>query len=62
MWIVKLDVDASGSPSCCVIHIDSIMHAAHLIGVYGNEFLPHTLTFDGSLDVFHTHHIFEIAY
>ena len=53
-----------------VIHLDTIVRASHLIGVYGDRFLPRGISFHNSLDVFDTfyvnkyidHHTFEIAY
>ncbi|KAF8502848.1 hypothetical protein F5888DRAFT_1607397 [Russula emetica] len=70
MWIVQPDKDPSGLPIRQIIHLDTIVRAAHLIGVYGDGFLPRDLTFDRSLDVFRAyyvnkfidHHAFEIAY
>lgn len=70
MWVVQPDLDADGSPSVAIIHLDTIVRAAHLIGVYGEDFVPSEITFDISLDVFHSyfvnkfidHHAFEIAY
>jgi hypothetical protein len=71
MWIVQPDKDvSSGLPIQQVIHLDTIVRAAHLIGVYGDKFLPRGLTFDRSLDVFRSyyvnkfidHHAYEIAY
>jgi hypothetical protein len=70
MWIVKPEVDEFGSPIRHVIHLDSIIRAAHLIAVYGGSRLPSILTFDDSLGVFRSyyvnkyidHHAFEIAY
>jgi hypothetical protein len=70
MWIVEPDVDASGSPLVAVIHLDSILRAAHLIGVCGDKCLPKGLAFHQSLDTFPAfyvnkfidHHAFEIAF
>jgi hypothetical protein len=70
MWIVEPDVNASGSPIVSVIHLDSILRAAHLIGVYGDKYLPKELAFHQSLDTFPAfyvnkfvdHHAFEIAF
>ncbi|KAH7921240.1 hypothetical protein BV22DRAFT_1019790, partial [Leucogyrophana mollusca] len=53
-----------------VIHTDTIYRAAHLIPVYGVEFVPDNLKFHHSYDAFHTfyvnkyadHHAFEIAF
>lgn len=70
MWIVQPDRDLSGLPIHEIIHLDAIVYAAHLIGVYGNAFLPHDLTFDHSLNIFCTyyvnqyidHHTYEITF
>jgi hypothetical protein len=70
MWVVEPDFNADGSPLMSVIHLDSILRAAHLIGVCGNEFLPKELSFHHSLDAFLSfyvnkfidHHAFEIAF
>jgi len=69
MWMVKPGVLEDGSPNLSVIHIDTVYRAAHLIPVYGPEFIPHTLKFYHSYDVFRSfyvnkyadHHAFEIA-
>jgi hypothetical protein len=70
MWKVRQDHDADGLPSAAVIHLDSIVRAAHLIGVYGKHFIPKGLSPGQSLDLFRTyyvnkfidHHSFEIAF
>ncbi|KAG2742415.1 hypothetical protein P692DRAFT_20749556 [Suillus brevipes Sb2] len=46
-----------------------IIHAAHLIPLYGSNFLPRAITFHDSYNVFRTfyvnkyadHHAFEVA-
>jgi len=55
-----------------VIHLDTILRGAHLVGVSGSDFLPldRALTFSKSLDAFSTfyvnkfvdHHAHEIAF
>jgi hypothetical protein len=71
LWMVKPDCDAvDGSPHTAVIHLDTVLHAAHLIGVYGSEVLPKGLSFADSLDAFCSfyvnkfidNHAFQIAY
>jgi len=52
-----------------IIHLDSVVRAAHLLGVCGESFVPRDLTCDNSLDRFNSfyvnkfadHHSFEIA-
>ena len=70
MWMVEPDFDVNGSPMLAVIHLDTIYHAAHLIGVCGEHSLPWGFSFKYSLDTFHSfyvnkfadHHTFEIAF
>jgi hypothetical protein len=70
MWVVEPDWCADGSPCESVIHLDCILRAAHLIGVYGDDLLPPGLTAENSLDSFNSyfvnkfidHHAFEIAF
>ncbi|KAF8488275.1 hypothetical protein F5888DRAFT_1796370 [Russula emetica] len=53
LWMVEPDRDAAdGSPHAAVIHLDTVFRAAHLIGVYGSDFLPKDLSFTDSLDAF----------
>lgn len=53
LWMVEPDCDtADGSVHAAVIHLESILRAAHLIGVYGNDILPKELSYTDSLDAF----------
>ncbi|KAF8488764.1 hypothetical protein F5888DRAFT_1796301 [Russula emetica] len=53
LWMVEPDRDAANSsPHAAVIHLDTVFRAAHLIGVYGSDFLPKDLSFTDSLDAF----------
>lgn len=66
MWIVR----PGGSDEHAIIHVDAIYRAAHLIPVYGTEFLPPGLKYYDSYDAFRAyyvnkyadHHAFEIAF
>lgn len=70
MWIVKPEVDEDGQNLAVVLHLDSVVRAAHLIGVYGTTKIPRELSFADSLNVFSSyyvnkyadHHAFEIAF
>jgi hypothetical protein len=70
MWVVEPEVDADGSPVISVIHVDCIIRAAHLLGIFGtNTFIPKALQFSQSLDSFKKfyvnkfidHNAFQIA-
>lgn len=70
MWVVEPEILENGTPHASVIHLDTIFRAAHLIGVYGEAFVPTQLSFANSLDAFCAyyvnkyidHHAFEIAF
>ncbi|KAH9919576.1 hypothetical protein B0H21DRAFT_702115 [Amylocystis lapponica] len=70
MWIVEPDFDFNGRRSAGVIHLDAIVRAAHLIGVYGESHLPPKFKHTDSLDAFAAfyvnkyadHHAHEIAF
>src|SRR6202041_1333154 len=40
MWIVELGVDQEGLPDIYIIHLDSVVRATHLLGVFGNTPMP----------------------
>ncbi len=47
MWVVEKEYEADGiTPSTAVIHLETLMRAAHLIPVYGAY----------QLDLYHSHH------
>jgi hypothetical protein len=57
LWSVVPDRDAQGRHVTSLIHIDTILRAAHLIGVAGHHLLPKTLKYHNSLDVFHCFYV-----
>ncbi|KAG1891996.1 hypothetical protein F4604DRAFT_1565619 [Suillus subluteus] len=69
MWMVRPSLHEDGSRNLAVIHIETVYCAAHLIPVYGSEYIPHSLKFYHSYDSFRSfyvnkyadHHAFEIA-
>jgi hypothetical protein len=50
MWVVEPDLDETVAG---IIHLDSVLCAAHLMGVCGEAFIPKTLTPENSLDFFY---------
>ncbi|KAH7928302.1 hypothetical protein BV22DRAFT_1103185 [Leucogyrophana mollusca] len=70
MWMVRPALNSDQTPAISVIHVDAIYRAAHLIPIYGSEFIPRTLKFYHSYDAFRAyyvnkyadHHSFEIAF
>ena len=69
MWVVERDLDLHRKQILQIIHIDTVIQCAHLIGVYGANPVSTRLTFSASLYAFHTyyvnkyadHHSFEVA-
>ncbi|KAJ6629704.1 hypothetical protein B0H10DRAFT_2381236 [Mycena sp. CBHHK59/15] len=70
MWMVEPDVDHRGRRVLDIIHIDTILRGAHLIGIYGDSFLPRHFKYSDTLDQFKAfyinkyadHHANEIAF
>ncbi|KAG2123012.1 hypothetical protein BD769DRAFT_1629093 [Suillus cothurnatus] len=69
MWMVHPACGTNNAPVYNIIHVDSIYCAAHLIPVYGRQFLHRNINLHNSYDSFHTfyvdkyadHHAFELA-
>jgi len=69
MYVVRPDLNRDRTRNIAVVHVSSLVRAAHLIPVYGNEPVPETLKHYHSYDVFDEyyvnryadHHSFEIA-
>jgi hypothetical protein len=71
MWIVEPDMsDDDGETLASIVHLDTILRAAHLLPVFGSEHVSRTLSFTDTLDAFSSfyvnkyadHHAFEIAF
>ncbi|KAI6162860.1 hypothetical protein EDD17DRAFT_1776420 [Pisolithus thermaeus] len=52
MWKVEHEYDEYGDHLVSVIHLDSILQPAHLIGIYGDEYIPPDLHSSDSLAAF----------
>ncbi|KAI6159321.1 hypothetical protein EDD17DRAFT_1778999 [Pisolithus thermaeus] len=52
MWKVEHEYDEYGDHLVSVIHLDSILQPAHLIGIYGDEYIPPDLHYSDSLAAF----------
>jgi hypothetical protein len=71
MWMVKPEFHLqTGKRERSVIHLDSVLRGAHLMPIYGNDFLPRDFHFADTLHAFQAyfvnkfidHHAFEIAF
>jgi hypothetical protein len=68
LWILQPKVDDAGDLVTSIIHLNSIICAAHLVAIFGEEFMPKTLTYQQTLDVFKAfyvnkyidHHAFDL--
>jgi len=52
MWMVEPEFNENNERVVSVIHLDSIMWPAHLIGIYGKDHLPHNFSYSDSLSAF----------
>jgi hypothetical protein len=67
-WIVQPEFDPAGSPIISIIHLDCIIRAAHLVSIFGENFVPQDLKFHHTLDAFNAfyinkfidHHAFDL--
>jgi hypothetical protein len=57
MWVVEPELDENGVRTMSVIHLDSVLRAAHLIPCFGDEFLPLDFQFTDSLDAFRAYYV-----
>ena len=61
MWKVKPDLQEDGQRVTSVVHLDCILRGAHLIGVYGDNFLPRYFHFSESLLSFQAYFVNKFA-
>ncbi|KAJ6582258.1 hypothetical protein B0H19DRAFT_1207698 [Mycena capillaripes] len=61
MWMVEPDLDARRKRIVDLIHIDSILRSAHLIPVFGEDYLPRRFKYSDSLDSFKAYYINKYA-
>jgi hypothetical protein len=57
MWIVKPKMEDDGTQATSIIHVNSIIRGAHLIGVYGEVFLPRDFSHFDSLIAFQAYYV-----
>jgi hypothetical protein len=57
MWVVEPELDEHGARIMSVVHMGSVLRAAHLIPCYGEEFLPAKFRFTDSLDAFRAYFV-----
>jgi hypothetical protein len=57
MWVVQPDTNTDESPAIGVIHLDLVLHVAHLLPVFGDDFMLLNLSPFHSLDTFETYYI-----
>ena len=61
MWVIRPESDNNGRRLTSVIRIDTILHGAHLLLVYGKSFLPLRLHYTWSLDSFKSFFVNKFA-
>ena len=70
LWMIKPDIHQDGKPDLAIVHLNSVLWAAHLIPAYcTSDFVRRSLTMHDTLDEFKLfyvnkfvdHHAFKIA-
>jgi hypothetical protein len=61
MWMVKPDLNSRGQRVLDIIHLDSILHGAHLIPIYDDSYLPRHIKHTASLDSFCAYYVNKYA-
>ena len=71
MWIIEPDIDKDKYWVMSVVHVDSIVHAAHLLPVFrGDVAIPREINFSSTLNAFAAfyinkyidYHVFELIF
>jgi hypothetical protein len=57
MWIVEPEMEDDDTQVTSIVHVDAIVRGAHLIGVYGEMFLPHDFRYFDSLTAFQSYYV-----
>lgn len=57
MWIIEPEYDEFNTRSASVIHIDTILRAAHLLPIFGPKFVSRTLHFSQTLDAWKAYYV-----
>ena len=57
MWIVKPEMGDDGTQVISIIQVNSILRGAHLIGVYGEVFLPRDFSHFDTLTAFQAYYV-----
>jgi len=70
MWMVEPNFDQHRQRATGIVHLDTAVHGAHLLSVYGPTSIPNHLHFSKTLCAFRTyfinkyadHHMHQIAF
>lgn len=57
MWVVQPELEGNRRCTLRVVHLNSVVRAAHLLPVYGPSFLPENFRFSDSLDAFRAYYV-----
>jgi hypothetical protein len=60
-WMVRPMYERNGQRSLAVIHIESIIRAAHLAPIFGSGLMPDKIHFSDTLDIFNTYFVNSYA-
>ena len=57
MWVVEPELDNDGNHTFGIVPLGSIIRSCHLIGVFGEDFLPTDFHFSNTLHSFHSYYL-----
>ena len=57
MWQIKPDFDEQGNHIVSVIHLNTILHAAHVVPVFCSTPIDHDMKFTDSLAAFASYYV-----
>ena len=53
MWLVQPELTSHSVRHVSVIHLDAVLHGAHLLPYFGDQFVPEEFHYSTTLDNFH---------
>ena len=58
MWVVEPEFDGNGYRLMSVVHVDSVVHGAHLLPVFTADVaIPRNINFSQTLDIFEAFYV-----
>ena len=62
MWKVRPEMYRNGQHIVSILHLDTFLHSAHLLPIFGQDVLPFNFHFSYSLDAFESYYVNKYAH